>query len=506
MIDNIISGGALALTGQALFFSFLGTFAGVFVGAIPGLSGAMLIALILPVTFYMDPLNALTLIVGIYVGAVSGGLISATLLRVPGTISSLVTTFDGYPLAASGKPGRALGLGITASLFGGIFSWLFLISIAEPLSVWATRFTPFNYFCLILLAFMLISSLSEGNMIKGLISAAIGFLLALPGIDPSSAQARLTFGFVDLNSGLPMLPFFVGMFALGTVLSDIATTRDSGMPGKASGSATSGIWLKLADHKRHLVNNVRSSLVGAAIGILPGIGSNISSFSAYVMAKSFSKEPEKFGHGSEEGIIASEASNNAAVGGALIPTLAIGLPGSFVDVLLLAAFLIHNIQPGPLLFTNHPQMVYGLIMGYLIANIFMFLIMMFTIRYTAKIIHFPRSILFSGIIVFSTVGAFAMDNSSWSLWVMLIFGFLGLILDLLRYPLAPFAVAFILGPMAEQKLRTGLQMTAGSYAELYTDPANVLLLGLAAIFLIGPMVKEIRMQRRSRAASDLKKA
>ncbi|MEH6577716.1 MAG: tripartite tricarboxylate transporter permease [Amphritea sp.] len=490
MFENLLSGFGHALSLYALGFALLGTFAGVFVGAIPGLSGAMLIALLLPVTFYMDPLNALSFIVGIYVGAVSGGLISATLLRIPGTISSLVTTFDGYPMAAKGKPGRALGLGIYASLFGGVVSWFFLISIAEPLSIWATKFTPFNFFALIMVAFMLISSLSEGNLLKGLISAALGFLLALPGIDPSSAQARLTFGFVDLNAGLPMLPFFVGMFAFGTVLSDIFSSH-KGEGSKEVAASTEGIWISLADQKKHFGNNMRSSLTGVGIGILPGIGSNIASIASYILAKAMSKEPKKFGTGSEEGIVASEASNNAAVGGALIPTLAIGVPGSFIDVLLLAAFLIHNLQPGPLLFASHPDIVYGVIVGYLVANIMMFLIMISTVKYTAKIAHVPRAYLFPIVIVFSTIGAFALDNSVWSLWVMLIFGFAGFFLEQLKYPLAPFAVAFVLGPLAEQKLRTGLQMTAGSFDPLYTDPVNVFLLGLVALLTLMPLIKKV---------------
>lgn len=491
MFENMISGFGHALSLYVLLFALLGTTAGVFVGAIPGLSGAMLIALLLPVTFYMEPINALSFIVGVYVGAVSGGMISATLLRIPGTISSLVTTFDGYPMAAAGKPGRALGLGIYASLFGGVVSWIFLMSIAEPLSIWATKLTPFNYFSLIMLAFMLISSLSEGNIIKGLISAGLGFLFALPGIDPSSAQARLTFGMVDLNAGFPMLPFFVGMFAFATVLSDIFTLKENG-PAKEVAASTEGIWISLVDQKKHFFNNARSSLTGIGIGILPGIGSNIASIASYILAKTFSKKPDQFGKGSEEGIVASEAANNAAVGGALIPTLAIGVPGSFIDVLLLAAFLIHNLQPGPLLFSSHPDLVYGVISSYLLANIMMFLIMIGTVRFTAKIAHFPRAYLFPFVIVFSTVGAFALDNSSWSLWVMLIFGFMGFILDKLKYPLAPFAVAFILGPLAEQKLRTGLQMTAGSYDPLYTDPVNLLLLGLVLLFALMPLIKKAK--------------
>ena len=292
-----------------------------------------------------------------------------------------------------------------------------------------------------------------------------------------------------------MLPFFVGMFAVGTVLGDILNPPTA--EGAAVNASHEGIFMNRAAWRRNLGNLFRSSAIGSGVGVLPGIGSNIASMVAYVAARSLSKKPEKFGKGSEEGIVASEAANNSAVGGALVPTLAMGVPGSFVDVLLLAAFLIHSIQPGPLLFVNNQELVFGLIASYLVANILMFLIMLASIKFVARLARFPRAYLFPLILIFSVIGAFALDNSAWSLWAMLLCGVLGFVMERLKFPLAPLAIAFVLGPLAEQKLRVGLQITGGSYAPLYSDPTSVGLLALALAMLVVPL---LRIAVRGRSA------
>lgn len=474
-----------------LFLSILGTALGIFMGAIPGLTGAMLIALLLPVTFYMDPFNAVVLIVGIYVGAVSGGLITAITLRIPGTVSNLMTMLDGYPMAREGKAGRAIALSVMASLAGGILSWVVLASMAEPLSRWATRFTAFDYFALVMLAMAFVIMLSQGAMLKGLLSGALGFLCTLPGIDPSSAQARMTFGLVELNAGIPLLAFFVGMFAFGALLTDIANgahERASALPAAPEGTKR----LAWSDMRLHWKNGVRSSVIGTGVGILPGIGSNIASVVAYSVTRSFSKKPERFGHGAEEGLVASEAANNAAVGGALIPTLALGIPGSLVDILLLTALIIHSLQPGPLLFINSGELAYGIIATYLIATIAMAAIMMLSVRWLTEIGRWKLAYLIPLILVASVIGAFAMDGNTASLWIMVGFGILGFWMERLGYPLAPFAIAFVLGPIAEARLRTGLQITGGDWSPLYTTPLPIALFGLAFLLMVaGPIKRAI---------------
>ncbi|MEO5785169.1 MAG: tripartite tricarboxylate transporter permease, partial [Casimicrobiaceae bacterium] len=320
-----------------LLLTVLGTAAGIVVGAIPGLTGAMLIALTLPFTFHMSPVHSMILLVSMYTGSITGGLISATLFRIPGTPSNVMTTFDGYPMAVKGEAGRALGLGIGASTFGALFAWVALATVTQPLSDWAVRFSPWDYFSLTLMALVLISSVTQGSMLKGLLSGAIGAMFAYPGVDPTSGQARLTFGLWQVEGGFDVLPVLVGVFAVGTVLADVLKPPAHG---QAVRYTSAGLLMRWPDWKQQWQNLVRSSAIGTWIGILPGIGANIGSVVAYTVAKNTSKHPEEFGQGCPDGIVASEAANNATVGGALIPLIAMGIPGSVIDVFLLGAMLI----------------------------------------------------------------------------------------------------------------------------------------------------------------------
>ena len=269
-----------------------GTFLGIIGGALPGITGAMMIALTLPLTFNMEPANGLTLLLGMYVGAISGGLITATLMRMPGTPAAVMTTFDGYPMARGGRPGRALGLGITASFVGGMIAWVFLIILSEPLADIATRFGPFEFFTLVLMALVLIASVSEGSMVKGLLSGFLGMLFAMPGVDETAGGVpRITFGWYHLNSGLGLLPVLIGVFCVSQLISDIIAIERRA---KATEISTKGIFMTLQDWKNQAVNMIRSSFIGTWVGILPGIGANIGSVIAYTTAKNMSKTPEKF--------------------------------------------------------------------------------------------------------------------------------------------------------------------------------------------------------------------
>ena len=346
-------------TPLSLTLIFVGTSLGIFVGAIPGLTGAMLIALTLPLTFTLDPQLAMTLLVSMYVGSISGGLITGTLLRMPGTPASVMTTLDGYPMSQQGQPGRALGLGIYASLVGGFISCVFLVTLSAPIARWSTQLGPFEYFSLVLMALVLIATIDGASLTRSLFSGTLGILAAMPGISAATGEVRLTLGFASLNGGFKLLPVLIGMFAINQVLRDIANI-DQKIPRVSV--THSGLWLTLVDWKNQWVNMLRSSLIGTFIGILPGIGANIGSIAAYSAAKNSSKTPQKFGSGSAEGIIASEAANNATVGGALIPLVAMGIPGSVIDAILLGALVLHGLQPGPRLFSDHPELVHT-IMG-----------------------------------------------------------------------------------------------------------------------------------------------
>jgi putative tricarboxylic transport membrane protein len=492
-LNALITAITQILSTQALLMLVIGTSLGIFVGAIPGLTGAMLIALTLPLTFYMLPFNAVVLLVSMYVGAISGGLITATLMRMPGTPAAIMTTFDGYPMARSGRPGRALGLGITASFVGGLIAWVVLLTITQPLSILATRFGPFEYFTLIMMAMVLIASVSEGSLSKGLISGLLGMLISMPGVDPATGMPRLTFDWYMLNGGLQLLPVLIGTFAVSQIIAD---ALDVGRVTERSEVNSRGVLMSLQDFKRHGVNMIRSSVIGTWIGILPGIGASIGSVVAYTTAKNVSSKPEEFGKGSEEGIIASEAANNATVGGALIPLIAMGIPGSVIDAILIGALTIHSIQPGPTLFLTNADIVWGIIATCLLANILMWMMMTSSVRHIAKLIYLPRSYVLPIVMVFCVIGSYALNNTMFDIWVMLGFGVVGFLLERAKIPLGPFVIGFVLAPLAEEKLRSGLMMTAGDITPIFTRPFSLTFTIAAVALLCWPLISDWRRRRR----------
>lgn len=474
----------------------LGTVLGIVVGAIPGLTGAMLISLTLPLTFSMSYNSALILLVSMYVGSISGGLITATLLRMPGTPASMVTTLDGYAMTKNGQPGRALGLGITASFVGGMISWLFLFLLARPMADLSHKLGPYDFFSLVMMAIVLIAGVSGDSLLKGILSGLLGMMVALPGVMRATGEIRLTFGFSQLNDGFQLLPVLIGLFAVSQILKDVTETESSTDSPPSIGV---GLILKVSDWLKQGYNLIRSSVIGTWIGILPGIGANIGSLVAYSTAKSLSKEPDKFGQGSEEGIVASEAANNATVGGALIPLIALGIPGSVIDAILLGALVMHGLQPGPLLFETKPDVAWTIIVTMLIANCFMFIFMLMSVGILAKLVQVPKSYLIPTLLVFCVIGSYALSNRWFDVWVMLGFGLVGYGMERLKIPLSPFVIGFILGPLAEKYLTTGLMIYGGSYLPLLTRPFSAIFLVIALVLLVLPLRKS-RLQQNAQAS------
>jgi putative tricarboxylic transport membrane protein len=470
-----------------MFLLFIGVFLGIVVGSIPGLTTTMLITLTLPLTFFMDSVNAITLLIGMYVGGISGSQIAATLLRMPGTPASIMTTFDGYPMSQQGKSERALALGITSSFIGGIISWLFLAILSPPLAKFALTFGPWEYFTMVLMALVMLASLSQGSLIKGLIAACLGMMVHLPGVDPSIGQMRLTFGFESLESGLSLMPVLIGAFAVSQIFKDIINI-DSKPPQVSV--KKEGLLLSFNDIKKNSVNFFRSSIIGTWVGLLPGIGANIASMLSYSTAKSSSKEPEKFGTGHEPGVISAETANNSSIGGALIPLITMGIPGSVVDAILIGALIIHNLEPGPLLFTTNPEIAYGVISAYLIGNIIMFGIMIFAVVHIAKVLYVPRAYLLAAILLFCVIGIFAVGNSFFDVWVMMVFGVIGFIMERAKMPLGPFVIGFVLSPIAEAQLRSGLMASEGSIEPLFTRPFAATFLAISILSLLWPLYSE----------------
>lgn len=485
MIESLAAVGDL-VTPIMLFWLFLGVVLGIVVGAIPGLTGAMLIALTLPMTYYMASNEALVLLVAMYVGAITGGLITATLFAIPGTASSIVTTFDGPPMVARGLAGRALGLGIMGSFFGGFISWLFLASLSRPMAELALHFSPFDYFAIVMLALVLMAAVSKGSMLKGLLSGFLGILVAMPGLDPSSATVRFDFGIDGMLAGFGTLPVLVGIFAIAIVFRGV-------YEGDASADALQAtvgrVVFSLKDVWRQGVNLIRSSVIGTWVGILPGVGGSVASILSYTIAKNASRTPEKFGTGHEEGIVASEAGNNASICGALIPLVAMGIPGSVIDVMLLGALMVHNLQPGPLLFRTNPDTVNAIIAAALLGHVIMLGVMLAATGWIARIARVPRSYLLPIILIFCVVGTFAANNRMFDVWVMLGFGLVGLLFVQCRVPPGPFVIGFILAPIAETNLRSGLMASGGSYWPLVTEPLTVSILIASVGLLLWPFLR-----------------
>jgi len=485
---------------SALVWLVLGTTLGVVVGAVPGLTGAMLITLTVPLTFSLEYRNALILLVSMYTGSVAGGLISATLLRMPGTPASVITTLDGYPLAKKGRPGRALGLGIGASFLGGVISWIFLIALSGPIATWSTKLGPFELFSLVMIALVLIASVSSGSLTKGLFSGALGMLATVPGTSPATGELRWTFGVAELANGFALLPVLIGLFAVSQLFIDVfrmtATRGESSDEPEVDRIGRKGVLVGPRDWMRHIGNVLRSSLLGTGVGILPGVGANVGSVVAYSTARAVSKTPEEFGEGSEEGIVASETANSATVGGALIPLVALGIPGSVIDAILLGALVLHGLQPGPLLFAESPDAVYTITTTFLLSNVVMLVILLTGVHHVARWMSLPRAYLIPTIFVLCVVGSFALSNRFFDVWTMLGFAALGIVLRATAVPLAPFVIGFVLAPVAEENFSAALQISGGDYAPFLTRPLSLVFLLISATCVV------LTLRRRRRTSSS----
>lgn len=482
----------LLCTPMSLWLVVLGSVLGVVVGAIPGLTGAMLIALSLPLTFSMSGEHALVLLVSMYVGSVSGGLVTATLLRMPGTPASIMTTLDGYPMAQQGKSGRGLALGIGASFAGGMISWCFLVCLAAPMAQWSLTFGPFEFFALVLVALVLIVTVGGKSLSLGLLAGSLGILFAMPGTSPATGIPRWTFGLHELDDGFKLLPVLIGLFAVNQVIRQVLQGGDTAP--SAIGQAGPGARLQfhLHDFKTHALNVIRSSLIGTWIGILPGIGANVGSVVAYAAAKKSSKHPERFGHGSEEGVVASEAANNATIGGALIPLVSMGIPGSVIDAILLGAFIIHGLQPGPMLMQQNPIAVYTIMGAMLLANIVTLAFLLVGGRAMLRVTKIPSYVLIPVVMIFCVIGSYALANRMFDVWVMLAFGVIGYLLERARIPLAPLVIGLVLAPIAEEHLSAGLMQSGGSLLPLLYRPISAVLCLVAISLLAWTLVNRFR--------------
>ena len=473
----------------AIVTVFMGTLLGLFIGAMPGLGPLMGIILMLPVAFYMDPVSGMGLLIAIYVAGSCGGAISAILLRVPGTPLAAVTLIDGYPMAQKGKAGEAVGLAITASAFGGLLGGAVLIYGAPRLAALAINFSAPEFFALAITGILAVVVVAGDNFAKGVIAGLLGILIATVGNDPMSSVTRFTYGSNDLLGGIGIVPAVVGLFALPELASQILGGRTEGR--KDVGRLRVN-FLSVGTVFKDWFNLLRSSLIGTFIGALPGAGGVMASFTAYAVAKSSARDKSEYGHGATGGVIASEAANNACCGGALIPTLALAIPGDAAAAVLMGALMLLGLQPGPQLFTLSADLVEGVFAVYLLANVFLLILGFALAPLFASVLKLQNLYLIPLILVLSIVGTFAVQSSQFDLWVMLAFGALGFGMNRFGYPAAPLVIGLVLGPLLESNLRRALLLSGGELDIFVQRPISATILAVNALVLIAVLVRTVR--------------
>ncbi len=455
LFTNIGLASAELFSFTTMALMMLGTLVGLLAGAIPGFTIAMAVVLVLPFTFAMSPVQGLATMIAVYVGGLSGGLMSGILTGIPGTPSSVATTFDGYPMAKAGKAGLALGIGVWSSFFGGIIASIVLILIAPQLALIGLEFQPVDFFALVIFALTVTASLAGNEMLKGLMGALFGLLIATIGSDVVFGLPRFTFGIDEVSKGFAFLPVLVGLFAFSRLLNDV---RDPSSASKRLGGEQSANVVQIdyiASAKvvlSHWTNVVRSSLLGVFVGVLPAAGSTISNILAYDQAKKASKEPETFGKGAIDGIIAPEAANNATAGGALIVMMALGLPGDIMTAIMLGALLIHDVIPSPSFISDEPTIAYSIFLAFFIANFMMLFLQSITLRGFVMVTKVKMYMLTAVILFYCAVGIFALNNIGYDMWTLFIFGVLGFVMRALGFPIVPIVLGVVLGQIAETRL------------------------------------------------------
>ena len=483
---------------ELLLLLVAATLGGVVIGALPGLNATTGAALLLPFTLTMEPVPAIAILTAIYCSATFAGAITAILINTPGTAASATTCLDGYPLAQRGEAGRALGMAVVSSTIGGIFSVICLMLAAPLLARAAYNFSPPEYFALTVFGLSMLATIGEGSPLKNLIAGGFGIFLALVGVDNLTTVERFTFGSYELYDGIGFVPVMIGVFGISELLvqsSNLNVRRERiimksvKLPGRADYGKT---WRTI----------LRSSGIGTFIGILPAEGATVASMIGYSEAKRWSRTPEEFGKGAIEGVAGSEAANNAATGGAMVPTLALGIPGSATAAVILAGLMVHGLRPGPTMFTEQADFAYAIFWSMMLVNILFFIAGLRGAKLFARVTLIPVQVLWPCVFVFSIVGAYALDQSMFDVWVALISGVLGFFMRRYGFSVVPLAIGLILGGMLEQRLGQSLVMLDEKWWLMFTRPLTLFFLVLTAIVLIGPPLWSRRPWRNNARTNE----
>lgn len=489
VFDFLLQGLLVALEPMNLIYALIGVTLGTAVGVLPGIGPALTVALLLPVTYRLDPAGSLIMFAGIYYGGMYGGSTTSILLNTPGESASIITALEGNKMARKGRGGPALATAAIGSFVAGLIATLLLAFLAPWVVKVALVFGPREYFALMVLSFVTVSSAFGDSTLRGLTSLFLGLALACVGIDQLTGQARLSFGNPQLLDGIEVTTLAVAMFAIGEALSIAgkgATGADQVIAVKGS------IWMTRADWARSWKPWLRGTLIGFPIGAMPAGGAEIGTFLSYAAEKKLTKFPEEFGNGAIEGVAGPEAANNASAAGTLVPLLTLGLPTTATAAIMLAGFQQFGLQPGPLLFATNPGLVWGLIASLLIANFMLLVLNLPLIGLWVRLLTIPKHWLYAGILLFATLGTIGASNSVFELGMLLGFGVLGYVMRLFGYPIAPIVVGLILGPLAEQQLRRALSISQGDFMTLVSTPVSAILLLVAALAFFVPLIMRAR--------------
>lgn len=502
MFDQLLAGLDMVFAWENFIWAFFGVAFGMVMGAIPGLTDTMAIVLLLPFTYYLGPIAGMSMLMGLSKGGNFGGSIPAILFNIPGTPQAMVTCFDGYPLTQQGKSGKALQVALFASVTADAMSDLVLIFLAAPVAMVALKIGPPEYSMIVLFSLVIISIAATDDPRRGLLSTGIGLLLATVGTDPEYGTPRFMFGLVDLAEGFALMPMVIGLLAFSEVLTQtekyfVARRKAAGAAGdlpqnsrgasSETGSGADDNRLSFSEAKSTFPTIGRSTLIGSLVGIIPGIGTTVGSYLSYLWARKNSKHPELFGKGALDGIAASEAGNNAVNGPNLIPLVTLGIPGNLAAALLLGGFMMKGLTPGPRFMEDHAPLLYALFAVLLLSNLFTLLIGKVFIRYARLLVKIPQSALYTGILVFSIIGAYVFNGSMFDVYVMFGFGLFGYLLSKCKINLPTLIVAFFLGQLLEHKIRQSLLISGGDWTVFFTRPIAlafvILTVLISAIYL-----------------------
>jgi putative tricarboxylic transport membrane protein len=497
-LPHILNGFAVCLQPINLWYTLVGCFLGTIVGVLPGIGPTAGIALLIPVTYGMNPTSALIMMAGIYYGAKYGGSTTSILIRTPGEAASVMTCIDGYAMALKGRAGAALAVSAIGSFIAGTIGVVALTLFALPLTAMALKFGPAEYFTLMLFAMTAVACLTGSSLPKGLISMFLGLMLSTVGIDLQSAMPRYTMGILEFQEGISFVIVVVGLFAVAEVFEGLETLFRGTAPDVIRISGR--LWLTRDEWKRSIGPIWRGGIIGFIIGVLPGAGGTIATILSYTTEKSLSKHPEEFGKGAIEGVAGPESANNSDTAGALVPLLTLGLPGGAVTAVLLGAFIMYGIQPGPMLFKDHPDVVWGLIDSMYIGNIMLLILNLPLIGLFVRLLYIPRAMLYPLIMAISVIGIYSINGDMVDLYLMLFFGVVGYLFNKAEIPVAPLVLALVLGDVIEQSFRQAMTISDDSLAIFFSSGITVTMMTLTSISLLWPFILSgIRALKRSGA-------